>query len=299
VNLLGAHIGDDLAEPAPPLPAARVRKALTIRRSIEAVVSLAYLAVRSGIARVSGRGRARLVILYYHAVPAAHRVRFIRQLDMIEAAADAVVPADFCGAETPGRRLVAVTFDDAYTSVVENALPELAARRMPATIFTPSGMLGRPPSWQMEDMDEDRRETVATAACLQTLPPDLVTIGAHSITHPCLPEIDHESAMTEISGSKSTLTGLLGRDVTVFSFPYGEYDDRIIRLCEAAQYRFVYNTMPWTLDPADAAFLRGRVRADLSDWPLEFWLKIRGAYSWKSGPRRFKRWLRTRRAGRP
>lgn len=296
---LDARIADHPSEPAPPLPAARVRNVQPIvRRVVEAAVSLAYLAIWSGanrVARVSGRGRARLVILYYHAVPAVHRTRFARQLEMIRAGADAVVTADFCGAAAPGQRLVAITFDDAFTSVIDNALPELAARRMPATIFTPSGMLGRPPGWEMEiSDDEDRTETVADGTCLRALPQDLVTIGAHSITHPHLPEIDGETAAAEIGGSKSVLSDLLGRDVTVFAFPYGEYDERVVELCRAAKYRFVYTTLPRTLDPADTSFVRGRVRADMDDWPLEFWLKLRGAYNWKCGPRQMKRWLRRR-----
>lgn len=267
------------------------------RRYVEVAASLVYLAVASAANRIAcllGFGRARLVILYYHAVPAIHRARFARHLDMIRAGADAVVPADFCGPASPGRRLVAITFDDAFISVIDNALPELAARGMPATIFTPSGMLGRHPGWAMEIADEDRSETVADGACLHTLPHDLVTIGAHSVTHPRLPEIDRENALMEITGSKSALADLLGRDVTVFAFPYGEYDDQVVELCRAAKFRFVYTTMPHTLDPADASFVRGRVRADMDDWPIEFWLKLRGAYSWTCKPRQLKRWLRRR-----
>jgi len=40
------------------------------------------------------------------------------------------------------------------------------------------------------------------------------------------------------------------------------------------------------------------VRVDPTDWKLEFWLKLRGAYSWTSGPRKFKSWCRRRLTGR-
>ena len=266
VDQAGASPSQDAA----PTPRGRSRRALGIgRRCLDAVVGLVYLAAWTTANRIAcllGFGRSRLVILYYHSVPAAQRARFARQLDAIRAGADAVVAADFCATVAPGRLLVAITFDDAYVSVIDNALPELAARGMTATIFTPSGMLGGQPGWQMEAADTDQFETVANGECLRTLPRDLVTIGAHSVTHPHLPELDRDSASAEISGSRSALTNLVGRDVTMFSFPYGEYDDGTVELCRTAAFRFAYHTLPRMLDPADASFLRGRVRVDLADW---------------------------------
>jgi peptidoglycan/xylan/chitin deacetylase (PgdA/CDA1 family) len=294
VDQAAASPRDDAA----PAPRGRSRKVLaTGRRCLDAVVGLVYLAAWTTANRIAcllGFGRSRLVILYYHSVPAAQRARFARQLDAIRAGADAVVAADFCAATAPGRLLVAITFDDAYVSVIDNALPELAARGMPATVFTPSGMLGARPAWQMEAADTDRFETVATGERLRALKQDLVTIGAHSVSHPRLPELDRDAASAEIGGAKSALTRLLEREVSVFSFPYGEFDDDTVELCRTAAYRFAYHTLPRMLDPADASFLRGRVRVDLSDWTLEFWLKLRGAYNWQRGPREFKRWLRRR-----
>ncbi len=285
-------------EDAVPAPRGRWGTALvTGRRCLYACIGLVYLSAWTTANRVAcllGFGRARLVILYYHSVPAAQRRRFARQLEVIRAGADAVVAADFCGTVAPGRLLVAITFDDAYVSVIDNALPELAVRGMTATIFTPSGMLGGQPGWQMEAADTDQFETVANGEILRTLPRELVSIGAHSVTHPRLPALDHASADAEIGGSKSALTSLLGHDVTMFSFPYGEYDDGTVELCRTAAFRFAYHTVPRMIDPADASFLRGRVRVDLADWDLEFWLKMRGGYNWQCGPRALKRWLRRR-----
>lgn len=298
MSSLADQAGASPGREAAPSLRGRSRKVLaTGRRCLDAFIGFVYLAAWTAANRIAcrlGFGRARLVILYYHSVPAAQRARFARQLDAIRAGADAVVAADFCAAVAPGRLLVAITFDDAYASVIDNALPELAARGMPATVFTPSGMLGQRPGWQMESADTDRFETVTTAETLRALPRDLVTIGAHSVTHPRLPELDRDAAIAEIGGSKSALASLLEREVSVFSFPYGEYDDGTVELCRTAAFRFAYHTLPRMLDPADAAFLRGRVRADLSDWNLEFWLKLRGAYNWQCGLREFKRWLRRR-----
>jgi peptidoglycan/xylan/chitin deacetylase (PgdA/CDA1 family) len=250
------------------------------------------------LACLCGLGRARLVILYYHAVPLAMRARFARQLDILGASAEAVVPPDFQGNAPPGQLLVAITFDDAFVSVVENAVPELAARGMAATLFAPSGQLARHPEWYMETTAEDRFESVASAELLKNLPPFL-TVGAHSITHPFLPEIDCERAAMEIVGSRADLKRITGRDVVTFSFPYGEYDDHVVELCRSAGYRFAYTTAPAMVDPADTSFLRGRVLVELDDSPLEFWLKMQGAYSWRAPLRYLKRrlWPRPARQG--
>jgi peptidoglycan/xylan/chitin deacetylase (PgdA/CDA1 family) len=287
--------GPEISGPAPTsLGAPASTRQAALKRSAETVVSLVFFSATTawrGFTQLFGPARPRLVILYYHAVPAMYRARFARQLDAIRTGADAVVPADFCGPADRSRLLVAITFDDAFVSVVENALPELAARDMTATIFTPSAMLGRSPGWQMEASAEDRFERVASEEMLLALPQHVVTIGAHSMTHPHLPAIGRHAAEAEIAGSRSELSTLIGRSVDVFAFPYGEYDDQVVELCRSAGYRFAYTIMPREFDPADPSFLRGRIAVRLDDSPLEFWLKMRGAYSWLTPARRIVRRL--------
>ena len=55
-----------------------------------------------------------------------------------------VVDADWRGGPVKGL-VCAVTFDDAFVSVIDNAPPELAKREMPCTIFVPVAALGRRP----------------------------------------------------------------------------------------------------------------------------------------------------------
>lgn len=265
-----------------------------MKRHVKAVLSLGFFGITSlgtVLARLIGLGRPRLVVLYYHAVPARHRIEFARQLEAVCAGAEAVVPANFSGPATPGQLFVAITFDDAFTSVVKNALPELAARGMPSTIFTPSGALGRTPAWEMEEAAEDRAETVVTADVLCGLASDLVSVGAHSITHPRLPQVDRQAASAEIAGSKAQLERLLGREVTLFAFPYGEYNEDVVDLCREAGYRHAFTIVPHVVDPTDGAFLRGRVSVKPNDGSLEFWLKMRGAYAWMPWASKLKTWL--------
>lgn len=109
--------------------------------------------LRSGAAalcrrRVSGR---TLVLAYHNVVPdgapatgdASLHIRlsaFRRHLDAIRQRTD-VVPLDDALRSATGRPRVAITFDDAYRGTLRHALPELARRGLPSTVFVPPGFI--------------------------------------------------------------------------------------------------------------------------------------------------------------
>jgi len=260
-----------------------------MKRLAKLIISVIYFSAATTMSMVSGRQRSRLVILYYHAVPPHSRIQFARQLDAI-AACGKVVPADCADATFDGRHLIAITFDDAFMSVVDVALPELSSRGMTATIFVPSGVLGRRPQWQMES-DGDRNECVASEATLSSIASSQVVFGAHSVSHPHLTEIPPEEAWREIANCKRDLEGKLRAPVELFAFPYGDFNSELVGMCRKAGYRHCYSIIPQALNPSVKDFLRGRVAVDLQDGKLEFWLKIRGAYSWMAYASNLKRRL--------
>jgi peptidoglycan/xylan/chitin deacetylase (PgdA/CDA1 family) len=219
-----------------------------------------------------------LIVLYYHSVPLSKRAGFARQLNMLERHAR-VVPADWCGETDPKCATVAITFDDAFNSVVDNALPELAERGFPYTIFVPSGVLGRTPDWPMEGSD-DRAEVVVDAARLRGLRGPLVAIGAHSVSHPRLTRVDPERARAEIVESRAAIAEIIGDSVTLFAFPYGDCDASVVDICRQEGFKHVFTIMPEPVDLSDGALVRGRVSVDPDDGDLEFFLKMSGAYAW-------------------
>jgi peptidoglycan/xylan/chitin deacetylase (PgdA/CDA1 family) len=257
------------------------------KRMAKAGISLAWLAANWPLKAFNNN--PRLVILYYHACRENSVARFRQQMEVLRAYAD-VVPADFCGA-SKGRPKVAITFDDAFVSVIENALPVLADFNFPCTIFVPSGKLGGQPDWQMEGLAPDRQERVATAATLRALDPGRVKLGAHSRTHPHLAKIPEQQARDEIAGSRADLEELLGRPVDLFAFPYGDYSERVSQICREAGYRFVYSIDPRSVATNSSAILRSRVSVDPDDSLVEFWLKIRSAYEWMPAASALKRRL--------
>jgi peptidoglycan/xylan/chitin deacetylase (PgdA/CDA1 family) len=228
---------------------------------------------------VSPETRQRLVILYYHDIPTATRARFARQMDKLRRRAT-VVGADWRGGPVKGR-VCAITFDDAFVSVVDNALPELAKRQLPCTIFVPVGVLGRAPGWTMET-NCAADEVVADQDLIRSLPSPLVTLGAHTLTHPFLSRLPRHEARAEVEGSREMLSAMTGQDVRLMSFPYGDYDQEVAAMCKTAGYDLVYGIVPTTVYARDGEFIRGRVAVSPDDSDLEFFLKMSGGYWWMS-----------------
>jgi peptidoglycan/xylan/chitin deacetylase (PgdA/CDA1 family) len=254
-----------------------------LKRQIKIAISCVFYALGwpiSALADVIGvKTRQRLVILYYHDIPTATRARFARQMDKLKRRAT-VVGADWRGGPVKGR-VCAITFDDAFVSVVDNALPELAKRQLPCTIFVPVGVLGRAPSWTMET-NCAADEVVGDQELIRSLPSPLVTLGAHTLTHPFLSRLPRHAARAEIEGSRAMLSAMTGQDVRLLSFPYGDYDEEVTAMCKTAGYDLVYGIVPTTVYPGDDEFIRGRVAVSPDDGDLEFFLKMAGGYWWMS-----------------
>jgi peptidoglycan/xylan/chitin deacetylase (PgdA/CDA1 family) len=73
------------------------------------------------------------------------------------------------------------------------------------------------------DPEEDCRALVLNWRELRSLAEDpLATIGAHTMSHPILTQLDDESAFAEISGSGEAVAAKLGRPVDHFAYPVGQ-----------------------------------------------------------------------------
>jgi peptidoglycan/xylan/chitin deacetylase (PgdA/CDA1 family) len=195
---------------------------LGLKRNAKIALSLIYFALVllvRGALRLAGRlPSQRLTILYYHGVPATRRRGFVRQMDALKRAA-CVLPAAYRGELPSKRKCVALTFDDGLHSVIENALPELAARSFHSTIFVPVGLIGRRPDWRMEEGASELAEVVMTVEQLRALDGERVAIGSHTISHPSMSGLDRHGARKEIEDSRHQLAAASGREVRLFSFP--------------------------------------------------------------------------------
>lgn len=255
-----------------------------MRRQSKIILAMAAFAADTLGARcrrlARREGVARGVILYYHAVTDAHRAGFARQLDLLLRWARPLRSSHEGPLPSPGLH-VAVTFDDGFISVNRNALPELQKRGIPSTIFMPTGCFGEPPVWVRDPQAAARRETVMDRAELKTIGAQpLVEIGSHTIHHPRLPQLEAQEARRELAESKQVLEEVLGRPVPLFSFPHGAHTPALLNLAREVGYRRVFGVQPWVHRSALNDFLIGRVPVEPYQSPLEFTLKLNGAYRW-------------------
>jgi N-acetylglucosaminyl-diphospho-decaprenol L-rhamnosyltransferase len=271
------------------------RSSPAVQRYMKIAVSGLYFVALRSIRRLRealGRNMPRsMTVLYYHSVPWHKRSGFMRHMEILAQHAQ-VVPADWHGKTDPVRPTVAITFDDGFTSVIDNALPELAKHDLPCTIFVPSGVLGRSPDWAMEG-STDRTEVVIDAARLGDLSGPLVTIGAHSVSHPYLTCVAPERARAEITGSRDAIASVIGRSVTLFAFPYGDYDASVVDICRQEGFKHVFTNVPEPFEPCSGSLVRGRVSVDPDDGDFELFLKMSGAYAWMPLCSALKRRLRS------
>jgi peptidoglycan/xylan/chitin deacetylase (PgdA/CDA1 family) len=189
----------------------------------------------------------RSVILCYHGVGATNRqvdpgflrVRpsvFRSQLDLLlKAGFEFVTISEFAersrGASPPPG-LAALTFDDGMDDNYAVVLPILRELRLPATVYVPTSLIGKPNPWMASRsgarmMTEDElRELVAAG----------IEIGAHSATHPDLSALDYERCLREVTESRDVLERLLRTPVRSFAYPFCRYGDAALAAVRAAGF---------------------------------------------------------------
>jgi len=142
---------------------------------------------------------------------------------------DAWCAAALHGAELPQKPIM-ITFDDAWKSQYEFALPILEKFGFPATFFAYIDVIGN--------------KTTMTWEQLRILAEKGNCIGCHSATHCKLTlKFDFETDLQykerisrEIVGAKNLIEEHLGVQIRHFCYPYGFYNSEIFSMLESAGY---------------------------------------------------------------
>lgn len=140
-----------------------------------------------------------------------------------------------------GRRL-AVTFDDAYASVLERALPILSGLGIPASVYPVTDLVdgGRPLSWPGIDAwagGPHERELLPMGwDGLRALREAGWEVGSHTCRHPWLPACDDARLRDELARSRAAIEERLGGTCDTLAYPYGGIDGRVLAAARAAGY---------------------------------------------------------------
>ncbi len=123
--------------------------------------------------------------------------------------ASEIVAAMQAGTPLPDRT-VAISIDDAFLSVYEQAWPRLRKAGLPFTVFVATQPVDRGPSRYM-NWDQIREMKAAG-----------VTIGAHTESHLHMTRADKAETQGELERSKVRFLAELGESPELFAYPYGE-----------------------------------------------------------------------------
>jgi peptidoglycan/xylan/chitin deacetylase (PgdA/CDA1 family) len=121
----------------------------------------------------------------------------------------------------------------------------------------------------------------------------LVTIGAHSLTHPRLAFLSEEAAMAEMAGSRDRLKQELGAPCRHFAYPYGDSGSagpREFALAQHLGFATAVTTRPGMIFPEHAAHLFALPRLSVNG----LWQDI-GAFDTLLSGAPFALWNRGRR----
>src|SRR5690349_19962216 len=141
-----------------------------------------------------------------------------------------------------GGKILAVSFDDAFASVFEQALPVTAALEVPATIFVPTSYVASPRAMQWSSLDRWAGAThEVELRCmgweeLRQLAAAVWDVGSHTDTHAKLTELSDAELDAELRDSKQSCEEGVGRPCETLAYPFGAHDRRVMERVRAAGY---------------------------------------------------------------
>jgi peptidoglycan/xylan/chitin deacetylase (PgdA/CDA1 family) len=106
-----------------------------------------------------------------------------------------------------------------------------------------------------------------------------ITVGNHSLTHPCLPRCDDDKVVAEITEAHRLLRDALGREPTAFAYPNGDWDPRAQQVLTDAGYEtaFLFDHRPSPSTPRQPLQI-SRVRVNSTTSLVRFAMIVSGLH---------------------
>jgi peptidoglycan/xylan/chitin deacetylase (PgdA/CDA1 family) len=179
----------------------------------------------------------------------------------------------------PGPKTLAITFDDAFRSVIELAFPILSRAGFVATVFAPTAFVGTeaPMAWpgieHWRDTEHANELVPMSWQELERLGSAGWEIGSHTHSHPRLPALLDGALDEELSRSRRDIERHLGRPCPSLAYPYGDHDARVVKAAAKAGYEAA-GTLPARLTRNPGPLDWPRIVVTHADHPRRFRLKV-------------------------
>lgn len=137
-----------------------------------------------------------------------------------------------------------LTFDDGFQGIYDHAFPVLNQLDWSATVFLVSSLIGGQDEWTRKENPAGIAYPLLSKEQIITMRSKGVSFHSHTRLHSDLTAISDDVLVSELAGSREDLESLLGEDVRYIAYPYGRYNDRVVKAAYEAGYQAAFSTQP-------------------------------------------------------
>ena len=246
---------------------------------IKNTVKAAFAVVYAGILSMSSKEDSKIIV-YYHSILREEREGFRRQVEYMKQNFKIKKLFEMLSENDKHNKMLAITFDDAFENLLENAIPILAELDIPAAIFAPIGNTDALPKWDIALECSDAQERIMSKDQLVQLDINGYEIYSHTMTHPRLSELQKDELWSELFNSKKELERILDHEVNAISYPHGACNNQVFDLAQKAGYKYGFTIEPEILTSESSNMAIPRVSVSPNDSTTILKLKLMGAYGY-------------------
>lgn len=189
--------------------------------------------------------KARKIILLYHSVGhspwAISSEVFDEQIQFLHDHCELLSLSDLLISKPADKIQVAITFDDGYACLYDNAAPVLRKYNATATVYLNTGWIADEDSMRTtsdETLGHYPNEHFLTWPEVKALSDSGWGMGSHGVDHLDLTLKSTEISEKELRDSKKTIENHLGKSCTHFAYTWGKHSDTLKTLVSEVGYLY-------------------------------------------------------------
>lgn len=149
----------------------------------------------------------------------------------------------------PPKGAVWLSFDDGFKELLENVIPLSHQRKLPITVFIPSGIVEGAGLFPWLPVVPGVRQSMTKEEVEKIAAYPEVTLGSHTVGHVETLHSTDEQIRFELTESKRALESWTGRAVTSFAYPAGRVSGEEAPLLAACGYELAATTVATLVPP--------------------------------------------------
>lgn len=142
-----------------------------------------------------------------------------------------------------------ITFDDGYESVFEFALPALQQFGFKAVVYIPVHYIGKNNDWDVQFGSKKYKHM--SAEQIQQMSAEGFEIASHGLRHVPFTLLNSERLSEELFQSKSILEQLTETEVVSICYPFGRFNNAIIRAVRKTGYKYAVASLYLKKQPTE------------------------------------------------